>query len=440
MRVCDCSLIPSTKNTLMRTFKEFGEFILQNSNHNQVPSDWVHIIVNYPKIEWDDWAEYMATITWFTGIPLRSGGSKTCHVIFAENIDEGLQHTEQYEHAIISYIGSYYYSVHGKNIHTSFKHFQEMGHPCRGHLLFHPGRQYGRLHPQTIFLNLQHWRSIGSPSFGPYTGKVLNYERSTSNVHDDYTPHWVKGSDGYRDVVDAEMAEYISKVLEDGKTILNFDVERTTKFFCYPERRKSAQLDVEINRNQNIIYAHNTERLKSHNSTKYDVIYSPASGYLAEFLYDTYAHKDTKLVIFDYNPDAIKWKQMIYTMASTAADLQRITKYFEDKGCIIDGASYKQDLVQNNVSVFSEEKWLALIQQIQPEFMVYNAITGTLPIDTSKRNLVYLSNIFSYNPVIHKYKIEHLHDKFVEYTRLPNTTVIGNNVFKDAIYSENHSS
>lgn len=72
--------------------------------------------------------------------------------------------------------------------------------------------------------------------------------------------------------------------------------------------------------------------------------------------------------------------------------------------------------------------------------MVFNAITDNLTIDSSKRNLVYLSNIFSYNPVIHKYKVDQLHDKFTEYTKLPNTTVIGNNIFKDAVYSENHSS
>lgn len=426
----------------MQSFKEFGEYVLKHSRHNETPSNWVHIIVNYPKIEWDEWAEYMATLTWFTGIPLRSGGSKNNHVIFAETIDEAMQSVDQYEYAIVSYIGSYYYSVHENNIHTKFKHFQEMGHACRGHLLFHPNKQYGLLHPQTIFLNLNHWREIGKPSFGKYSGQVVNYERSASNVHDDYTPHWVSKGDGYKHVENAQMAEYVSKVLESGETILNFDLERSTKFFCYPERRHSAALDAERNRNNDIVYTKNNERIKVYGdaSQKYDVIYAPASGYLSEFLYETYGHENTELVIFDYNPNAIAWKQMVYNMAYDAKDLERIAKYFENKGCIVDNVSYKRDLVEQNENFYSEEKWLATTKKVKPKFMVYDAINQMFETDDSKRKLIYLSNIFSYSPVVHTYKIDQLNDKFLEYMNLPNTTVIGNNVFKDAVYNENCSS
>ena len=425
----------------MQTFKEFGEFILKHSHHNEVPSNWVHMIVNYPKIEWDRWAEYMATLTWFTGIPLRSGGSKNNHVIFAETIDEGMKQVGPYEYCIVSYIGSYYYSVHGKNIHTCFQHFQEMGHACRGHLLFHPDKPYGRLHPQTIFINLNHWRSIGSPSFGKFTGNVINYTRSTSNVHDDYTPHWVRKGEGTTFVEDQEMAQYVCKVLESGETILNFDVERTTKFFCYPERRTSKQLDAEVNRNNDIVYARNNERLKpAPSDKKYDVIYAPASGSLSEYLYKIYGHTNTKLVIYDYNPNAVHWKRMVYSMAENTSDLERIAKHFTSKGCVVDAISYKQDTVTLNEILYSEDEWLSDTKRIHPEFIVHNVIDSVLNVDPTKNNLIHLSNIFSYAPVIHKYTIDHLHNKFTEYTNLPNTTVIGTNIFKDPVYNENCSS
>lgn len=425
----------------MKSFKHFGEYIIKNSRHGENSSSTVHIILNYPKIKWDDWAEYMTTLTWFSGIQLSNGGSKNAHVIFAETIDEALQKCEQYSHAMISYIGSFYYSDHDENIFKYFKKFCESDHACRGHLLFHPDKQYGRLHPQTIFLNLNHWRKIGKPSFGNYTGKVLNYERSSSNVHDDYTPHWVKGGDSYIDVINAEQGEYLSKVFEDGKTILNFDHERRTKFFCYPERRQSNQLDDERNRQSNIVYVKNNEtitQIKNNENKKFDVIYAPSAGYTAEYLYELCGHKDTKLIIYDNNEDSIKWKRMVYDMAKTEDDLNRIIKYFKNKkDCRVDACEYKPELLEKNEKEYSTTQWLNTISKVKPEIILYDILNGPFEVDPTKKNLIYLSNIFSYNFIIHKMKVEDIHNKFLEYCNLPNTTVYGKNIFKDTVYYEN---
>ena len=417
----------------MRTFKEFGEYILKHSRHGENPSNKVHIIVNYPKIEWDDWAEYMATLTWFSGIPLSRGGSKNAHVIFAETIDEALKSVDQYEYAMISYIGSFYNSEHDDNIHIHFDEFCESDHACRGHLLFHPDKPYGRLHPQTIFVNLNHWREIGKPSFGLYTGKVLCYNRSNSNVHDDYTPHWVGPGEGYIDVVDCEQAEYISKVLESGKTILNFDKQRRVKFFCYPERRKAIALDHERNRNSNIVYARNNETHPEFNGP-YDVIYAPAAGNISEKLFAKYGHKDTKLVIYDNNPDSVKWKRMLYTMQ----DIESVNRYFKKNvDCILDACEYKPELVKKSLQEFSDEDWCKVLSTVKPEIIEYDLLNGPFDVDPNKRNLVYTSNIFSYNFIIHKMKIAEINNIFQKYLDLPNTTFYGKNVFKDNVHYEN---
>lgn len=413
----------------MQSFKEFGEYIMEHSRHNEVPSNHVHVIVNYPKIEWDDWAEYMATLTWFSGIPLNSGGSKKSHVIFAETIDDALIQADCYTHAIISYIGSFYYSEHDENIFKYFQEFIASGKACRGHLLFHPNKEYGRLHPQTIFVNLDHWRKIGKPSFSNYTGEVLNYERSRSNVHDDYTPHWVKGGTGYKKVHNAEQAEYISKVLESGETILNLDRERSTKFFCYPERRRSDALDSERNRHSNIVYAKNNEKHPNFNQN-FDVIYAPASGNISEKLIARHGHADTQLIIYDYNKDSLKWKQLLYSMQ----DINRVNKYFREKvDCMLDECTYKPDLVDQSLKEFSDKEWLDVIQNTNPQFIEYDILDGPFAVDPNKKNLVYLSNIFAYNFLIHKMKVKDIHDKFNEYLQLPNTVVYGKNVFKDSV-------
>lgn len=428
----------------MQSFEAFGRYILDNSRHGENPSDRVHIILNYPKIEWGDWAEYMATLTWFSGIPLNVGGSKNSHVIFSQTIDEALTKCDNYRFAMISYIGSFYYSDHEENIFYYFDKFCKSDHPCRGHLLFHPDKQYGRLHPQTIFLNLDHWRKINKPSFGHYSGKVLSYERSISNVHDDYTPHWVRGGSKYIDVTNAEQGEYLTKVFEDGKTILNFDRERKTKFFCYPERRWSEQLNEEQNRQSNIIYVKNNEGITHLNRVSdrtFDVIYAPAAGYTAEYLYEIYGHAKTKLIIYDNNLDSVKWKRMVYEMANTEDDLNRIVCFFKNKkDCQVDACEYKPDLVKKNESVYSMQDWLNTMSKVDFDIIQFDIFDGPLKVDPTKRNFIYLSNIFSYNFVIHKMKIEDIHNKFLQYCNLPNTVVYGKNVFKDTIYHENYSS
>ena len=423
----------------MESFKEFADYVLENSRHNENPSDKVHIIVYYPKIEWDDWAEYMATLTWFSGIPLSRGGSKNAHVIFANTIDEALERADDYDYAMISYIGSFYYSDHDENIFEYFDEFCESGRTCKGHLLFHPNKQYGRLHPQTIFLNLKNWRELNRPLFGNYTGEVIDYERSDSNIHDDYTPHWVKGGKQFKYVFNAEQAQFISEVLLNGETILNFDKQRNVKFFCYPERRQSDTLDEERNKESNIIYTVNNETLTQLPvlDKKFDVIYAPASGQTAEYLYHVYGHENTKLVIFDNNRDSLSWKQMVYQMATNKNDLEYIENHFRNKGCQIDNCSYKPELVKKNESIYSTEQWFETMTKVKPEFKQYDLLETTININSNKKNLIYLSNIFSYNFCIHKYKIKDIHNRFLEYTNLPNTTIYGKNIFKDSVYNEN---
>lgn len=436
----------------MQSFKEFADYIMKHSRHNEVSSDRVHIILNYPKIDWDDYAEYMATLTWYTSIGWSRGGSKNCNLIFAETLDEALEEVgDKYNYALVSYIGTFYNNYQNNapdTIHTFFDKFCETDEPCRGHILFHPNRPYLRMHLQCMFLNVKHWRSISKPSFGRYTGKVMYPNRSISNVHDDYTPHWVSPSDEYREVVNVEMGEYLTKVFEDGKKILNFAQERMSKFFCYPERRHCEALDFERSRNENIVYARNNESMITKfdqripaDTKKFDVIYAPASGCIAEFLYEKIGHENTELVIYDYNKDSLKWKQMTYEMVDTKEDMTRLNKMFEKKeGLVLDYCQYKPELLEQMEKSYSTEEWIQTIKKVKPTFLLHDALDSTLDVNPDKRNLIYLSNIFSYNFVIHKMKIKDIHNMFNRYLKLQNTTVVGTNIFRDMVINANHRS
>lgn len=425
----------------MQSFEDFGKYILENSYHNTVDSEQVHIILDYPKIEWDDYAQYMATLTWYTGL---GRGTKRSRgpVIFAKDLDEAVQHVDKYKYALVSYIGTFYYHW-DKNkedtIYTYFDEFCESDKPCKGHILWHPKKKFARLHLQSMFLNLDHWRKIGKPSFGNYTGPVIWPERSTSNVHDDYTPHWLCPPEDpqIKQVRSAEMAEYISKVIEDGQTIYNFDKERNTKFFCYPERRYCKPLEEESRKNDNIVYTKNNEKYKAliyDTDTKFDVIYAPASGFSAELLYHHYGHEDTEVVLFDVNKDSLNWKRMVYEFR----DLDAVERYYQRKeGVIVDDADYKPEVVEENEKFFSTDMIKETIEKIgTPKFILHDAITdpiSNLKIDTDKVNLLYFSNIFCYHYMIHRYTVDQIHEKWNEYLNLDNCIIAGKDMFRKEV-------
>lgn len=426
----------------MQSFKDLANYILTHSKHNTVKSDKVHIILDWDKIKWSDYKQYLMTLTWFTSIPWNSGGSKSMNLIFASNLDEAVKQADEYDYAMISSVGTFYNSYQfdkPDTIHTYFEDFCKSNLPCRGHILWHPNKQYGTLHLQSMFLNLKHWRKIGRPSFGHYTGEAMLPQLSKTHVHDNYTPHWLTPSNNYTQLKNAPMGEYITRVLEDGRTIYNYDRERSTKFFDYPHRGyMSDGLIFERNRNQNIIYTKNNEKFLKCPDIKYDFIFAPASGYTAEYLYKHCSHENTKLIIFDNNEHMLNWKKKVYELAYSESDVNRITNYFkQEHDCIIDNISYKPELLKENENTYSTQEWLNDTKQItNVEFLHFDVVNKFLNIDMNYKNLLYFSNIFSYQFLLHQNKIEDIHNQFMNYCNLKNTTVIGKNVFKDGVINE----
>ena len=443
----------------MQTFEEFADYILSNANHNQKnPHKRVHIIVDYPQLEFGDFYKYLMTLTWQSGIPWNKGvNAKSHNVIFAKTLDEACNKADEYDNAIVSYVGTVFRrgQFHGdKTVYDYFEDFcnQDVW-PVKGHILWHPGRQYGRLHQQTMFLNLEHGRKIGRPSFGNYTGRVQWPIRDEDNVHDDYTPWFLNPGEKYVDVKNAEMAEYISAVLEDDKRIENFTpMERSTKYFTYPQREDiSPQLINDQNTHSDITYIVNNQSfkpiLKTIADRKFDVIYAPASGNIAEFLWSNFGHKDTKLVILDYHKPSCTLKRMHYInnnlghRVSNIDEAQRMLYFLQRMypNTHLDNCDYKPELVEANEEIFSNEQWFKTIKDIKHiDIKQFDFIKDTLEVDSTKSNLIYTSNIFSYWKMFHEYSLEQLTEKFNYLLALPNTTVYGQSPYRENIFSENN--
>jgi hypothetical protein len=119
-------------------------------------------------------------------------------------------------------------------------------------------------------------------------------------------------------------------------------------------------------------------------------------------------------------------------------DIESVNRYFKKNvKCILDTCEYKPELVKKSLEEFTDEEWLNVLSTVNPEIIEYDLLNGPFDVDPTKRNLVYTSNIFSYNFIVHKMKITEINSIFQKYLDLPNTTFYGKNVFKDLVHYEN---
>lgn len=443
----------------MRSFSDYKDYILANTNHaKDNERKEVHIILHYPLLPFSDFYKYLMTLTWYTGMRrFDKNTDEQNSIIFAETLEEACAQADNFDYALVSYIGTVYRlpSRPEPDIWTYFDEWKNIADesPCKGHILWHPFRQYGRMHLQSMFLNLKHWRSINRPSFGKWTGDVSVPTVCEQNIHDDYTPLWLKPGAETSSVIGAEMAEYISAVIKDGKKIINFTSdERNLKYFTYPQRDElSPPLKKDQEQFTNILYRKNTTNytglqkyVDRYKGPKYDVIYAPASGGVGEYLWSKLGHKNTKLIFLDNNLASIVWKKSLHgyfgNRVENLRDLNQITQIVGNRyNCYIDEADYKeQSFHTDGDNIWSDEQWISTLGNIDYDAKEFNFITDTLEVDGTKRNFIYLTNIFSYVFNYFKYSLEDMDKKFQELLRLPNCTIAGSTPFRGRIIHTNH--
>ena len=162
------------------------------------------------------------------------------------------------------------------------------------------------------------------------------------------------------------------------------------------------------------IYTENNERFNPYDEfpqKKYDVVYAPASGSISEFLWKKFGNNKTKLIIYDYEPLALKWKQTLFV----TQDLEYSTATVKD--CLIADVDFKK--VKMNEKIFSNSDWTDTLKMIDDvEFVECNLLNEYLNVDVSKTNFICFSNIFSYHGEDFSSKLEY-------YYGLINTTICG---------------
>lgn len=149
-----------------------------------------------------------------------------------ENIDETLEQVKT-KYAVVIQEGIFFFDHIDNNFLKSVIE-NINGYALIGHVLDRKERYY-HLHQQQFILDVEKWRDINKPSFNCRSGTVTNIERSKDNFHDDYTPTWIKQTEGTTSYDKLKFGGYvISELLENNLKVRPFNNnERHVKKFVY---------------------------------------------------------------------------------------------------------------------------------------------------------------------------------------------------------------
>ncbi len=150
-----------------------------------------------------------------------------------------------------------------------------------GHLLDRADRWFG-LHAQAFFINVELWEKLGRPHFGGPTQsqKLPLAERSAENVHDDYTPLYLRtapGSQTFRPQLFGW--NWVRAALSANYELVNFPNDlREKKQFLYPEQNQSSLLERFNQIQQPLEALRNKNKLSDHQEEIFESLHIEAYG------------------------------------------------------------------------------------------------------------------------------------------------------------------
>jgi len=248
-------------------------------------------------------------------------------LIIKFTVDEILEEAivQKYKYCLISNTGHVILSPKIKNqIITIIKNidFFIMGH------ILDKKEEYYSLHEQFLLVNLHYYKLLGKPKFTKNINKInlqVPY-RSKINIHDDYTPIWLKKDKKSLSKIYNKTHpgwEFINKSLENNIPVLNWPAGiRQKKLYMYPnDNIKDVLYDFIINNynNKKFIYIWNTESymaLHRINKTKplepLEYFYGVAAGLKSNVILKSFTFTDSTIVnYFDYSTDALLFKKYL---------------------------------------------------------------------------------------------------------------------------------
>jgi hypothetical protein len=239
---------------------------------------------------------------------------KGLSLVQSENEDEMLHYaaSKGYRNALVFTTGTEF--INGNSFFTLITELSSTDYFIYGHILDR-NEAYYELHHQCYLINIEKYKTLGMPSIG---GNVLgdcdNFiepVRSSENVHDDYTPLWIKAGTFLKQYKHKLHGwNIINRGLTHGYGIDTWtENARRHKVHYYPENAKL--FNVKINEiykkyshcQSNFIHTTNTEEINV--LPIYKQIVTPASS----DWWKSVVKQDTEIILYDYNLKSIDyWK------------------------------------------------------------------------------------------------------------------------------------
>ena len=264
-----------------------------------------------------------------------------------QNLSDTLQQVSQgdFDWAVVIAVGNNLQDP--SIIWQTVQYAMDQGAPLSGHILDRGG--YYHLHPQWFAMELSEYKLLNFPRFeeipGPLTVTTLETQRSSDNMHDDYTPPWIMPKSD-------KIVEYtsdhgyfgirvLSEFIKSGHKIVNVPVSiRQIKFYSYPEHNIEdikkliadpcyepadprgpmwwfAKSVTELKKNLQIgYYVLNTEILyfnQAFHDMKFDSFIGVCSGIKPVCIVGQENFSaDTCVYLFDISPAALSWQQFLF--------------------------------------------------------------------------------------------------------------------------------
>lgn len=291
-----------------------------------------------------------------------------------------------------------------------------------------------RFHEQCVIVNLSEIDKIKWVTRDEVLKK--NYVVSKENIHDDYTPYWIKPAEGNNGTVEPnnifDRLLWIS--LKEGYTVLNIDFDIRNKKVCvYPEdeqqwtqihanlkywnsltKKQQRSFVYDLNENEkdkrplfeflncshNMIYITNTEDVPNNVSHGLEVLVCPASG-LSQFKYIANNIDTMEQVIWiDFSKPQMDWLQGLIRNWNGI----NFKQYYENNKPDNVSLIYDEDKVDEFFDSFdSEQKWLEVwykIKELEHSFIIADITQSYKDIislvKSNKTVLLQVSNIWSY--------------------------------------------
>ena len=353
-------------------------------------------------------------------------------IIFCDTWNEGFLQatTDSYTHALFVDSGTLFQDwPKWKSLLESYPH-----QGLVGHLIWHPS--------QHVYLDEQCWLvDLGLFSANQLSMVELEYPvpiRSDVNLHDDYTPLWIKPG---KNTITHDATNFgqglIAQQLTSGRSVVNWNNSaRDLKFFIYkqtPKGQINRQFHDYVELAEHQLWIFNNETISSVNATN---ILTPGSGLFwilniinpstnqiqivdisytqlkfVESLWKTWNGKDYGLFVWQFIQDNNLVNYEIDQANLTA--LERLKLRSQSKFIEYVDSRFNQFLVEHNINNFVE-LWLTAQVTKTVMFDRANLIDWVLEHDVNKYDYIWTSNILGY-----KWTLMHTtEEKYQQFSRL----------------------